>query len=84
MVDLFCKKWGESAVWKVFSDPNALHEANFLKLDCSKIKKTLGWKPIWSIDIAIEKTVQWSKKYLNGGDIIDCINSQIIEYMEDK
>lgn len=30
------------------------HEANFLKLDCAKLKTTFGWKPHWNLDTAIE------------------------------
>ena len=39
------------------------HEANFLKLDCSKLKSTFGWKPRWNLDTAMEKVVEWSKCY---------------------
>ena len=38
LVDLFCKKWGEGAKWENRAEENAPHEANFLKLDCSKLK----------------------------------------------
>ena len=44
------------------------HEANFLKLDCSKIKTVFGWKPRYTVKEAVEKTVEWSKEYLNGAD----------------
>ena len=57
------------------------HEANFLKLDCSKIKSIFGWKPKWNIDMAIEKTVEWTKEYLAGGNISDCMDRQIKEFL---
>ena len=38
------------------------HEANFLKLDCSLIKSTFGWKPVWNIDKAVSMVVEFSKK----------------------
>lgn len=69
LVNLFCEKWGEGAHWVNQAEKNAPHEANFLKLDCSKIKKTFGWKPRWHIDEAIRETVAWTKVYLAGGDI---------------
>lgn len=46
------------------AEANAPHEANFLKLDCSKIKRVFGWKPRWGVEEAVEKTVEWSKVYL--------------------
>ncbi len=81
LVDLFCEKWGEGARWKNISEENAPHEANFLKLDCSKIKKKLDWKPRWHISDAVEKTVEWSKSYLAGKDIRAVMNKQIEEYL---
>jgi CDP-glucose 4,6-dehydratase len=66
-------------------DPNAPHEANFLKLDTSLIKSTFGWKPTWHIDEAIEKTVEWSRVYLDNGDskaINDIMQKQIEEFIE--
>ncbi|MDR2884069.1 MAG: CDP-glucose 4,6-dehydratase [Deferribacteraceae bacterium] len=80
LVDTFCASWGDSAKWEAVSNANAPHEANFLKLDCSKIKKSFNWKPKWHIDEAIKKTVEWSKVYLDGGDLNICIKGQIEEY----
>ncbi|MCM1333974.1 MAG: CDP-glucose 4,6-dehydratase [Eubacterium sp.] len=81
LVDLFCQAWGGNAAWKNVSEANAPHEANFLKLDCSKIKATLKWKPRWHIDDAVEKTVEWSKACLSGADINAVMERQIREYL---
>ena len=83
LVDIFCKEWGENATWKNVSEANAPHEANFLKLDCSKIKKALSWKPHWHIDDAIAKTVEWSKAYLEGDDVSAVMDRQIREFLEE-
>ncbi len=80
LVDLFVKRWGEGMRWIERYDGGP-HEANFLKLDCSKLKKTFGWEPNWDLDKAIEKTVEWSKIYISGGDINACINKQIDEFL---
>ena len=82
LVDLFCKSWGGNAAWKNVAEANAPHEANFLKLDCSKIKKTIGWTPRWHIKDAIEKTVEWSRAYLAGEDVSAVMEKQIKEYIE--
>lgn len=81
LVDLFCAKWGDQAAWEDLSEPNAPHEANFLKLDCSKIKAVFGWAPRWHIDDAIEKTVEWTKVYFSKGDIPAVMDEQIKEFL---
>lgn len=79
LVDIFCKKWGQDVTWenKVIGGP---HEAYFLKLDCSKIKRIFGWKPKWGIEIAIEKTVEWTKCYFEKESISKCMEKQIEEF----
>ncbi len=80
LADLFVKHWGEDLHWINQSDGGP-HEANFLKLDCSKLKSTFGWSPNWNLDKAIEKVVEWSKCWINGNDINECMDRQIQEYM---
>lgn len=80
LVDLFCKKWGEGAAWINQAEANAPHEANFLKLDCSKLKAVFGWKPRWHIEEAIEKTAEWTKVWMRQGDIPACMDEQIQNY----
>ena len=80
LTDLFCKEWGQGLSWQNVSVDNP-HEANFLKLNSSKIKNTLGWRPRWHIQTAVEKTVEWAKVYQTGGNITECMEKQIREYM---
>ncbi|MBR5565679.1 MAG: CDP-glucose 4,6-dehydratase [Roseburia sp.] len=83
LVDLFCKEWerqtGQHVEW-INQYDGGPHEANFLKLDCSKIKKTFGWKPVWNVEMTMEKIVEWSKCYLEQGDVLLCMEKQIKEY----
>lgn len=79
LVDLFCEKWGENLKW-VNQYDGGPHEANFLKLDCSKIKSVFGWKPRWGVADAIEKTVEWSKVFYDKGNIPACMDKQIEEF----
>lgn len=81
LVDLFVKHWGENLGWLNQYDGGP-HEANFLKLDCSKLKSTFGWKPRWNLEKAIEKTVEWSKCWVNGEDISACMDRQIEEFFK--
>lgn len=82
LVDLFCKEWGPGAEWVNQSENNAPHEANFLKLDCSKLKSVFCWRPRWHIGEAIKKTVEWTKVWRDGGDIPAEMDRQIAEFME--
>ena len=79
LVDTFCAKWGPEATWvnKYMGGP---HEANFLKLDCSKLKATFGWTPRWGVETAIEKVVEWTKVYFAKEDIAKCMDKQIEEF----
>lgn len=82
LTTLFCRAWGDGMTWENRSEANAPHEANFLKLDCSKIKTTFGWKPRWHMQEAIQKTVEWSKVWMDGGDVPAVMRKQIREFEE--
>lgn len=79
LVDKFCESWGGQMWENVCTD--SVHEANLLKLDCSKIKVKLGWKPLWDINDTIRETVVWYKNYSTGEDVIKIMDKQIEEYM---
>ena len=79
LVDLFSAASGPEASW-VDQYDGGPHEANFLKLDCSKIKRALGWTPRYGVKEAIEKTVAWSKEYLEGADMLEVMDRQIREF----
>ena len=79
LVDLFCEAWGQGQGWQNRSDGGP-HEANFLKLDCSKIKTVFLWKPTWHVKEAVERTVEWTKVYEAGGGkeaLCACMDTQI-------
>ena len=82
LVELFKEKWGEGFSWINRAEKDAPHEANFLKLDCSKLKATFGWKPRWHIDEAVEQTVAWSRVWLADGDIPAEMDQEIKKYLE--
>jgi len=81
LVDLFVRHWGDELKWINRYDGGP-HEANFLKLDCSKLKSVFGWKPHWNLNKAIEMVVEWSKCWLTGGDIRACMDRQIAEFLD--
>ena len=81
LVDLFIKHWGEG-LKRIDGSVGGPHEANYLKLDCTKLKDTFGWTPKWNIDTAVQKTVEWTKCWMTSGNIRECMNKQIIDYYE--
>lgn len=84
LVDLFCKSWnkytGSDTKW-INKYDGGPHEANFLKLDCSRIKNVFGWKPRWNVEKTMEKIVEWSSIYLKNGDVTNCMDEQIREFI---
>lgn len=84
LVELFWEKWGDGFRWINQAEENAPHEANFLKLDCSKLKATFGWRPQWHIEEAVEKTVEWTRVWLSGEEIPAEMDREIKKFMEWK
>jgi len=85
IVTLFCEKWnqatGQEVSWKNEYDGGP-HEANFLKLDCSKLKSVFGWKPVWNVEKAMEKIVEWTVGYRDGDDIAELMGRQIEAFLQ--
>ena len=84
LVDLFCRAWGGDAAWENQAEANAPHEANFLKLDCSKLKTTFGWTPRWHMAECMEKTVAFSKIWLANGDVPAEMEKEINIFLEEQ
>lgn len=85
LVSMFCDIWnkksGDGIAWENQYDGGP-HEANFLKLDCSKIKSVFNWKPCWSIEQALERTIDVYR--CNGKTVSfnSCVQNQIEEYLK--
>lgn len=88
LVDLFVDKWNavscSGTVKWIDRYDGGPHEANFLKLDCSKLKTTFGWKPRWNLGTAIEMVVEWSRCWMDGGDVRGCMDSQIHKFLTNQ
>lgn len=82
LVDLFVKHWGSGIRW-IDRYNDGPHEANFLKLDCSRLKTVFGWSPRWGLETAVEKTVEWSRVWNDGGDIREVMDRQIAEFYKE-
>ena len=83
LVETFCRAWGEGMTWENRAEVNAPHEAGFLKLDCSKLKSTFGWRPQWNIQEAVEQTVIWTKTWMAGKSIPEVMDEQINAFLQE-
>ena len=87
MATLFCDYWeriiGEKIYWENVSGLEP-HEANYLKLDCTKLRTTFKWEPTWGIEKAMNKVVEWTKFYLAGEDVSKCMDRQIEEFLTEN
>jgi CDP-glucose 4,6-dehydratase len=54
---------------RIESNPNALHETGVLKLDSSKAKRELGWRPMCNWQTAVDRTVEWYRNYFENGSV---------------
>jgi CDP-glucose 4,6-dehydratase len=77
-------EWG-CGMWKIPSqNENAPHEAGYLKLDSAKSMTRLGWKPVYDVNTAIQKTVEWYKQfYYDNGEMCKLSQDQIRKYFQD-
>lgn len=80
LVDLFCRCWGEDMKWIDRYDGGP-HEANFLKLDCSRLKSVFAWQPVWDLAAAVGCTVEWSKVMRDSGNVAACMDEQIARFI---
>jgi len=83
VADLLISSWGETAHWEKegLEQP---HEANLLKLDCSKAHIQLDWIPKWNLETAIKKVVEWQKAFQVKENMRDVSLGQINQYMSSK
>jgi CDP-glucose 4,6-dehydratase len=77
-------EWG-GGTWTIpVSDKDSPHEAGYLKLDSTKSMTRLKWKPAYSIDEVIHKTIAWYREYYAGNsDMYEFSSGQIKTYMKD-
>jgi len=81
VIDLISEGWGSNSNWQKGSSDN-LHEAQLLKLDCSKANFYLDWRSKWSVNKAIEKILDWQRAYKSKIDMQMFSLSQISSYCE--
>ena len=79
LVEALCRHWGVGATCTVDAGSHP-HEARSLKLDCSRARTLLGWRPFWDLETAVARTVSWNLGHLGGADAQGLCLDQIREY----
>jgi len=78
IVEWLCQKLPH-ARWELEGAPQP-HEAGLLKLDSAKAKTRLGWAPRWSLETALDKTVEWHRAWKECLSMADVSIQQIEAY----
>lgn len=82
ILEKMVKQWGQGASWKL-DEGNHPHEAGCLKLDISKAKSRLDWKPIWKLEETLERIVLWQQAWLSKEDMQRVCLNETQDYMRD-
>jgi len=79
IAEYLTRAWGDGARWErdIGYHP---HEATYLKLDCSKARACLEWRPRWQLAEALDRILAWQRAYLDGADLRQVTLAQIDEY----
>lgn len=84
LADRVVELWGGAASWSSTADPEQLHEAGFLRLNCEKAKGRLGWQPRMNLEQALSWTVDWYRSFQRGDDVRALTENQISNYENGK
>ena len=80
IVECMVQRWGEGASWELDGQEHP-HEAGFLRLDCSKARARLKWTPRWDLDVALARTVEWHRDWLQRKDMRAACLKEIADYI---
>jgi CDP-glucose 4,6-dehydratase len=80
MVQKMEEIWGGDVRAEINVDPNAVHEATLLRLDCAKAAERLNWHPKLTLDPTLEWTVEWYRALHQGADMRAFTIDQIKQY----
>ena len=81
VLDKMISNWSNSS-WSIDNNINP-YEAGYLKLDISKAREKLGWRPTWGLDSALGRIIDWHKAWNNKEDMQLLCLKEIEEYMKD-
>ena len=83
LVDLFGAAWGADFRRESPPQTDAPHEAAFLRLDCEKIRRALGWQPVWDVRRAVDEVCAFTKVWRNDSGITTEMDREISTYLKE-
>jgi len=83
IVERLCSQWGGDARYQIDQGDHP-HEAHYLKLDCSKARSRLNWRPRWSLEQTLDTIVDWTRAYSDGADLRQLCRDQIAAYTSEE
>ena len=85
MADIFCREWnrvrGTRISWES-GMKGGPREAALLVLDNTKVREKLGWRSLWNVRKALEKTVEMEAVRIDGGSVRKVLDKQIEEFLK--
>ena len=81
IVERLTGSWGDGARWELDKEVNP-HEAQYLKLDISKVKSALGYEPRLNLGTTLDWVTEWYKAYHKGDDMRQVTQQQIARFEE--
>jgi len=79
VVEILVRHWGQGARWTGDHTPKP-HEARYLKVDASKARGRLGWRPALDVNEALAWSVEWYRRQAQGESARDLCLEQIARY----
>jgi CDP-glucose 4,6-dehydratase len=76
LVERIAERWDGEVRWEHDAGTHP-HEAHFLKLDSSRARSRLGWRPRWGLADGIDALVEWYAAYAHGTDVTELTLGQI-------
>jgi len=79
IVEHLTNLWGKNATWELDRAIHP-HETHCLKLDCTKAKSLLGWRPALDLRTGLDWIVEWYRAFQVGDDVRVITEAQIDRY----
>ena len=79
LAETMCHALGSGRII-VKTDPNQVHEAQLLTLDCTKARIRMGWVPLLGFSEAVGWTAGWYSEWHKSGDLRQFTRGQIEGY----
>ena len=85
VIHLLAQHWPHPVQWSADPPGSHAHEAQQLRLDCSKARQRLGWRPVWNGRAALQKAVQWhlATHAPSAAPALEVCRAQLAEFLQD-